>query len=189
MENCYAIWWQEAHVQEALCAYILSCVKENSMFGISAFAILEKLPPSITAEMLSDILNELTENSQLVLQDALYYPVTVPVMEAFGDKSGERYASVLKKRMDQYTLEEIAEIYDLTRERVRQLQEKALRILQHRCQIEGILLTEERFRPLYETYQLTKEEFTALTGAEEQAYGFLQLVSKCGDASVCCQTV
>lgn len=183
MESCYAIWWQETHVQEALRAYVISCVRENPMFGISAFAILEKLPSSVSTEMLSDILNELTENGQLVLQDALYYPVTVSAIKAFGDKSGERYVSVLKKRMNQCTLEEIAEIYDLTRERVRQLQEKALRTLRHECQIQGILLTEERFRPLYESYQLTKEEFTALTGAEEQAYGFLQLVSKCGDKS------
>ncbi len=183
METCYFRWWQEMHVQEALHAYIIGCVKENHMFGISAFEILEKLPPSMSREMMSGILCDLVKNNQIVLHDALYYPVTVSAIEAFGNKSGERYVTILEKRMNQCTLEEIAETYDLTRERVRQLQGEALRVLQHNCRTKKILLTEERFRTLYEAYQFTMEEFTALTGVDERTYTFLHLVTKCGEVS------
>ena len=183
MEECYACWWKESHVQKALRAYITNCVKEKYMFGISAAALQECLPPSLSMEMLSEILNELTENGQLTLQHGMYYPVMVSAIEVLRELKESRYVEVLDKRMQQKTLEEIAEQYCLTRERVRQLQEKSLRILRQECQAKDFLLAEEQFRVLYETYQLTRDEFTALTGADENAYGFLQLVCKCGDKS------
>ncbi|MGN0584378.1 MAG: DNA-directed RNA polymerase subunit alpha C-terminal domain-containing protein [Ruminococcus sp.] len=183
VKTCFDNWWREIHVQEALGNYIINCVKEKYMFGISAAEIMKRLPSSVDLEMLFDILYDLTENNLIVLRDndEMYYPVTVSVMEVFEGKSIERIADVLDKRMRQYTFEEIAEDYGLTRERVRQLQLKAIRILNHECKIKGLMLTEERYRTLFETYQLTKEEFIALTGEDERAYGYLNLVSKCGD--------
>ena len=180
-ETCYAYWWTEAHIQTGLRNYVLNLVKEKPTFGLKEADILKMLPPSLGAEVLNDILVDL-KNDGLVMQEyEMYLPVTVSALDIFISRTEKRYAEVLKMRMRHYTLEEIAGIYGLTRERVRQLQEKALGIIKNACRKDGLLLTEERFLVLYEKYQFSEEEFVALTGENGCAYGYLQLVARCGE--------
>lgn len=180
-ETCYSYWWKESHVQTGLRNYVLHLVKENRMFGLKKYAIMEKLPPALDVELLDGILCELEEEGQLVPENGTYLPVTAAALDILRERAEERYAEMIEKRMEQSTLEEIAEIYSLTRERVRQLQEKALNIIKEQCLLHDLLLTEERFLELYEKYQLSEEEFIALTGENKRTFGYLQLVAKRGE--------
>ncbi len=180
-EACYAYWWTESHVQTGLRSYVLHLIKEKRMFGVKKCDIMDSLPLPPGEEVLDDILGTLEDKEQLIQKDGVYFPFTVSALDVIRKKLDERYAEIIEKRMEQSTLEEIAETYGLTRERVRQLQEKALRIIKEQCLIDGLMLAEERFLALYEKYQLSEEEFAALTGEDKRTFGYLQLAAKHGE--------
>jgi len=171
----------EISVRKEIVKVIKKLLCENEMFGIKLSDIYNVVS-SDNEDIIYEILNEIAfkeHEKRFVLR-------STPVIEILekDDKTSDTHIEMLKLRMHGATLEEIALKYEITKERVRQIIVKTIKRVQKFKDMDGVIVSEERFKPLFEMYNFDEELFCTLTGQSHEVYMYLKATAKSGNLSV-----
>lgn len=184
-ENCWNIWYREKHVIGLLDRYITGLIRNRQMSGLSETMLREDMPVSMDKKILTEILQEMKENDRIHETRGEYYILKYPsVLEFLKENTEEKdqHIDVIRFRMQGNTLSEISKKTGYSKEHVMRIQNRLLRLVQKLCLINSTSVYEERFRPLFERYNLSSEIFTALTKEPVEVYQYLSLISVPGSA-------
>ena len=184
-EVCWSIWYREKHVRTLLDKYITGLIRNRQMSGLSETMLREDMPVSMDKKILTEILQEMKDNDRIHETRGEYYILKYPpVMEFLKENTEEKeqHIDVIRFRMQGNTLSEISKKTGYSKEHAMRIQNKLLRLIQKLCLINSTSVYEERFRPLFERYNLSSEIFTALTKEPSEVYQYLSLISIPGSA-------
>lgn len=104
--------------------------------------------------------------------EARILTVRLPTLKSWLGTLKPGHAQALSLRLQGETLEQAGNILGLTRERIRQI---TVKVLDKRPALE-----EDRYRSLFDSYQMTREQFCAITGESDEVYGYLALTKPKG---------
>jgi len=184
-ENCWNIWYREKHVRSLLDKYITGLIRNRQMSGLSETMLREDMPVSMDKKILTEILQDMKDNDRIHETRGEYYILKYPPVLEFlkeNTEEKEQHIDVIRFRMQGNTLSEISKKTGYSKEHVMRIQNKLLRLVQKLCLINSTSVYEERFRPLFERYNLSSEIFTALTKEPFEVYQYLSLISVQGSA-------
>ena len=184
-EACYADWYREQHVKFFLDQKITAQFRNRQMSGLSLEMLQEDMPVSLSRKILSDMIHEMIEADRIHQARDGYYILKYPTVLEFlteNTQENEQHIDVIRQRMNGSSVEEIARKMGKSKEYILKIQNNLLRLVQKLCLINSTSVYEERFRPLFERYNLSKEIFTSLTKDSEQVYQYLSMISIAGSA-------
>ena len=143
---------------------ILRAYREIGFGGLSLREMREylKLPERVPDETLKKVIGGLLAAGELEYVDFRCYRV-YPKFTAYARESGnldERDCDILQRRLRGETLETVAQGYGMTRERVRQISNKAVRSLQRKYHAKTGLpyFDEDYYRYLFENYEIDRKD-------------------------------
>ena len=184
-ENCWNLWYKDIHVRALLDRYITGLIRNRQMSGLSETMLREDMPVSMDKKILADILHEMRASDRIYETRGEYYILKYPTVLEFlveNTEEKEQHIEVIRLRMQGKSLAEIAKKLNMSKEHVSRIQNKVLRLVQKLCLINSTSVYEERYRPLFERYNLSREIFTALTKEPAEVYQYLSMVSVAGSA-------
>ena len=140
-------------------------------FGVDMVDIIALFPENIVEiDIIEEIIVEMESEEKILIGNRI--EIRRPTIFEYVQKlSIERDWEILLKRLQGLTLEEISSLYNLTRERVRQIISRILRRL-HKSEI----FAEDKYVDIFLKYDFTKEEFFDIFGDNEIVYNYLNLV-------------
>lgn len=112
------------------------------------------------ADRAIQIFREKVINGELIINRVGKYELKKPsVFEVVEALDNEKYKDILKKRLSGLTLEEVGADYAVTRERIRQLQKKAIESLKYALfeKFSTTQFKEDTYKRIYTKYYFTKE--------------------------------
>ena len=158
---------------------ILRAYQEIGFGGLSLREMRDylKLPEEVPDETLKKTIGGLLAAGELEYVDFRCYRV-YPKFSDYVRESGildERACDILERRLQGETLEAISQGYDMTRERVRQVSSKSVRILQNKYHaITGLAcFDEDYYRYLFENYELDRKDAEQWLGIRENIWNYL----------------
>lgn len=117
--------WQDAKIQNAVKNYVLRFLLHKKYDGTSLAELSSAFPRAIYDEAaLENLLQSMEKRHLIRKQGGLYYGVYPSLETVLLSVCRERNAKILKLRLSGMTLEEVAQLTGVTRERVRQIQKK-----------------------------------------------------------------
>ncbi len=179
-ENCYKAWYQEKHIRTLLDRYITGLIRNRQMSGLSETMLREDMPLSMDKKILTEILEEMKEFDRIYETRGEYYILKYPsVLEFLKENTEEKdqHIEVIRMKMEGKSLTEISKKLGYSKDHVSRIQNKLIRLVQKLCLINSTSVYEERFRPLFERYNLSIEIFTALTKEPSEVYQYLSMIS------------
>lgn len=168
-------WYRLPDVKSIVSEKVLHVLRNHPVFGIRLADIRALLPEGFPDELLEEILNEVAQKDhgkRYVLKS-----VSLDFLLENNPKITERECDIFRMRLVGKTLEEAAQKYGVTRERVRQMQAKAVRIIKREAAVSNVGITEARFHPLFAEYDFDEDSFCTLTEQSLKAYRFLSIIS------------
>ena len=151
--------------KNAICDYLETHEDQASMAELMDYMETRLASGATTVSLIDELENEerIERNGSTVLRR---YPSAVDYAAGLKD---ERQKEVLIYRLSGKTLEETASVYDITRERVRQIQKKALAGHPH--------LREDRYMYVFQTYYFSPEDFRLAFDEPDEVFYYLEIVS------------
>lgn len=117
--------WQDAKIKNAVKNYVLRFLLHKKYDGTSLAELSSAFPRAIYDEVaLANLLQSMEKRHLIRKQGGLYYGVYPSLETVLLSVCRERNAKILKLRLSGMTLEEVAQLTGVTRERVRQIQKK-----------------------------------------------------------------
>lgn len=117
--------WQDEKIQNAAINYVLRFLFHKKYDGTSFAELSSAFPRAICDEAaLANLLQSMEKRHLIRKQGGLYYGVYPSLETVLPSVCRERNAKILKLRLSGMTLEEVAQLTGVTRERVRQIQKK-----------------------------------------------------------------
>lgn len=160
---------------------ILDLIRENDITGITLEQLKNQLLSDYSEEIIEKAFEQLIHDSKIEQAENEHYVMkTISCYDAMKKYLSEREFEVLEKRIDESTLISIAYELKLSRERVRQIQEKALKKLKLQPQIDDVQIRELRFQKLYKKYDLNQSEFCTVTHEKRMSYQLLKIMFDSG---------
>lgn len=147
---------------------------EASISGISEIKIYEKLPICMKCkEKFRGILLFMVEQNSIYVNSYNLYEKRYPeLLKAISKIENERESNVLFQRVNGLTLEEIGAKYTISRERIRQVEKKALKKLSR--------VNEDKYKYVFETYDINKDDFILGFNENFRAFNYLTMRYKHG---------
>lgn len=161
---------------------ILRLYHENAFAGYNLDEILKRLslPKEIGINRLKKNIGALLAAGELEYVDFRCYRIYGKFREYFEScsKLSERDRDCIRKKLEGMTLEEIGHIYNLTRERVRQIIKSGVETVRNHywMHTDKKVFDEEYYRYLYETYAFDKQDGEKWLGIPTYVWNFLNLV-------------
>lgn len=143
----------EAHEDQASMAELMDYMETRLASGAFTVALVEELETE----------GKIERNGSTILRR---YPSAADYAAGLKD---ERQKEVLLARLSGKTLEETASAYDITRERARQIQKKAL--------IGRPRLREDKYMYVFQTYYFSPEDFRLAFDEPDEVFSYLEIVS------------
>ena len=174
--------YEEPHVNDVLKNKLFRLLSENKVFGVRLPDIRAALPENLPEDIFTEILNDTAQKDH----GKRYILKSITLIELLvnDEKIGEDDIEIIKSRLSGKTLAEIAEKFELTRERIRQKQEKILdRIIKKSVHMKKPI-SENRFEPLFVKYSFDEEMFCTLTEQSPETFMFLKISAKTGEKPV-----
>lgn len=169
-ERFIKLIWNNESVRESYASYLLSVVSdEEDRLGAPAVELFKEIG------LHDKTINYLVETSKIELLDGVYR-LRRPRINDWLASLDERASSVIKMRLEGKTLEECGQIVGVTRERIRQIESKAIR--------KKPTLREDDYGYWYQRYYYDKESFSLIFGENLVLYKYLELVYKHGTTDV-----
>lgn len=168
-------WYRLPYVKSIVSEKIFCALSSHPVFGMRFPDIRILLPEDFPNELLEVILSEVAQKDH-----GKRYVLKSISLDSFlknSPKIKERECDIFRMRLSGKTLEEIAEKYGVTRERVRQMQCKIIRKIKGIVSSSNVIITEARYKPLFEEYDFDEASFCALTEQSLKAYRFLNIAS------------
>lgn len=154
---------------------------DGTPFGGYNFAEFKRelvLPENVTDERFKNVIGSLLAEKEIEYVDFRCYRIYDRFMDMLFEcpKVEKRNKEILEKRVNGNTLQQIADEYDLTRERVRQLSIKVVSVVRswYTASTGKKWFDEDYYRYLYETYEIDKDAATFL-GVEPYIFFYLEL--------------
>lgn len=144
---------------------------QDAESGLSNNVLLDSIPTWMPANTLRTALQRLEQEKKIrkgPFDRWVVYKVTLT--EYLQTLSNQRDKEILEYRLSGETLEEIASRFGLTRERVRQIEERTLKA--------SPPILEDDFIKFYNDYAFTKEEFCDIFDVAPEVYGYMSLTIK-----------
>ena len=169
--------WSDENLREQ----ILDLYKDLGFKGLSLSEMTERLdlPELVTDTRLKKNIGILLSNGELEYVDYRCHRVYGGFEEYLETcpQISDRNRAFMKKRLEGRTLQEIADEYDLTRERVRQVIVKSLpKIKGWYCSNTGLqYFDEDYYRYLYETYEFDRTDGSKWLGIPGYVWRYLEL--------------
>ena len=165
--------------EEEIRELILRAYQEIGFGGLSLKEMRDylKLPEEVPDEALKKTIGGLLAAGELEYVDFRCYRV-YPKFSDYVRESGildERACDILERRLRGETLEAIAQGYDMTRERARQITSKSVRILQKRYLAKTGLacFDEDYYRYLFENYEIDRKDAEQWLGIPENVWNYM----------------
>lgn len=123
--------------------------------------------------IISSILLDMEMGGLIILdsEEGLIRRIYPSIMEYVHALKDEKTRDILLRRLKDETLEEIGSSYDLTRERVRQLLDKA----KNAWQKQEIRFDEDKYQYLFNRFYISKEDFLLAFAEPIETYAYLEL--------------
>lgn len=133
---------------------IANALKEHSVFGLRLSELRARLPENFPEALFEEILDQPAQkdHGKRYVQKSESLRSMLERENIMNTPEFE----ILESRLKNKTLEEIANQYGLTRERIRQKQEKAIRKIRKIADCSNVMITENRFRPLLKHMRFRK---------------------------------
>ena len=179
-ENIY--FENEETKSEELSKEITSIIIETKFDGVERTELIKQL---ITKYQEEDINNEIDKliNDRIIFpyeDNKLFY--SYPSFPSYLYKLEKgAMKDILFSRIDGLTLEEISEKYGVTRERIRQKENKFLKTNNLLVSEDKIMFREDRFAYLFEKYNFSRKEFIEIFKEKERTYNYLLMIYKKGN--------
>lgn len=155
-------------VRGTLKAKILKIIEENGG-EISRATLEEHLPQHLSnTTILEEILLELESISAVELGEVMLYRQYPSIIQYVAQLSNDRERKILQARLKGKTLQEIGDQYGITRERVRQLMNKALKKKPY--------LREDKYAYIYNHYDFSLEDFILAFDEPTETYYYLEMI-------------
>lgn len=170
--------WDDTAIRDK----ILAAYTDIGFDGLSLNELVELvgLPEEIPLERLKKLIGGLIAAGELEYVDYRCYRIYgkfVDYLETCSSLS-ERSRDMIRKRLQGNTLERIAQEYDLTRERVRQILKRDVKKVQDNyMEATGMKwFDEDYYRHFYETYSVEKGDGTRWLGISTCIYNYLDMM-------------
>ena len=167
---------------DAIRSEILRIYNEIGFGGLSLDEMLSRLnlPDSITRDRVKMIIGRLLAERELEYIDYRCYRLYdkfADYLETYDGIEG-RNKDVVRKRLNGDTLEGIAKVYDLTRERVRQIENKAKQKLidSHFSKTGKEYFDEDYYRYFYSEYSFEKKDAVAWFGMTDIICNYMEMM-------------
>ena len=174
--------YEETNVNDVLRKKVFRLLSENQVFGVRLSDIRAVLPDNLPEDIFMDILNDTAQKDH----GKRYILKSVSSSELLenDEKIGENGIEIIKSRLSGKTLAETAEQFKVTRERIRQKQEKILDRINKKSAHMKKSLSENRFKPLFEKYSFDEKLFCTLTEQPPETFMFLKITTYPGKKSI-----
>ena len=151
--------------KKAICDYLENHEDQAPVAEIIDYMQTRLANGAMTVSLVDELLGEgkAVRNGSSVVR---VYPCAREFAESLRD---DRQREILLARFGGKTLEEVASLYSLTRERVRQIQTKALR--------DAPRLAEDKYRYAFEKYYFSKEDFHLAFDEPDETFCYLEIVT------------
>ena len=160
---------------------------DETPFGGYNFAEFKKalvLPEAVTDERLKHVIGSMLAEKTFEYVDFRCYRIYDRFKDVLAacPKVEQRNKEILEKRINGATLQQIADEYGLTRERIRQLSAKGVHIVKtwYTATTDKKWFDEDYFRYFYETYEIDKKDAAAYLGIEPYVFPYLDLTESKG---------
>ncbi|MBR3431356.1 MAG: ADP-ribosylglycohydrolase family protein [Clostridia bacterium] len=160
-------------------------------FDVLSSADIREAFPDVKERLLLQAVSHLVRDGLLIQDGDRYslhhdtlYEYVQKLLEQEAKHLNARNVNVLLRRMNGETLVEIGDSLGMTRERIRQLEEKAKETINHRLKADHSCLEEDRWQYLFTTYGGTRELYLKHLRLPELMWNYLGLKYKRGSASM-----
>lgn len=163
---------------------IEASIAECKFDGCQKNYIIEKFSNTFEIEQIEDVLSNLIEEKTIFeYEGKLFFRYdTFPQFLYKLEKSQDK--DIMFRRINGESLEEIGSSYNLTRERIRQKQEKFVKKNIGDIDNPIHIFKEDRYRYIYENYELYKKEFCEIFEEKERTYNYLIMRYKRGKKDI-----
>lgn len=172
---------QKQESDEKVCRKLLRLYESAPDAGLSRQDFADKLP-EIPEKQRDLCVGKLLAGNKLEYVDFRCYRVYPHFSDAARDcpKLGDREREIVLRRLQGETLDAVAQSFDLTRERVRQIVNKEYRIIRSWTALQtGMpLFDEDYYLYFYETYELDKQDAEQWFGLTTLVLRYLDLLAK-----------
>ncbi|MBR2716332.1 MAG: hypothetical protein IKD79_01160 [Oscillospiraceae bacterium] len=160
---------------------ILRLYQELGFAGLSLAEMTERLEPllplPVEQEQLKRVLGGLLAAGELEYCDFRCFRVYPGVLEWLetSEAVDDRQKDILRRRLQGETLSKIGRDISLARERVRQLEQKAIHALCGECRRKHSFFDEDYYRYFYETYAFDKRDIAPWLGIPKETFQYFIL--------------
>lgn len=156
---------------------ILNLYAENHFAGYSfdEFLAALSLPEEYDAARLKTVIGSLLAEGKLEYVDYRcyrLYPSFNSYLQEMKESIGDRNYQMVSAKLSGRTLEDIAQDYDVTRERVRQIIKRTF----EKLQMSSECFDEDYYQYFYKTYLVEKKDLKKWFGLSNETIGYLQLL-------------
>ena len=134
------------------------------------------MPKTMPQRIFDDVLETLCEKGILSRDENGLRCVYISILEFADSLPDKREGDILIQRLNGLTLEEIAHVYGLTRERVRQIIRETLR--------KRPIVIEDKYADVFEKYNFSATSFCDIFEVGEFVFNYLKLTHKSGKANI-----
>lgn len=180
-ENAISELYYNERLRNLLLNSFVDFLCEHYPYGAEKNITMDFFSECVPQDVVQSILDETTEKTphdELILKTINWEDT---VEELFPDKF-EFYINVLQKRLNGVTLSAIADEFNITRERVRQIESKLVRNIKKYSERNSIDLC--RYQMLLGTYEMDAELFHIITEEPIQNYHLIEKFSSIENAVV-----
>ena len=161
--------YESEFVKATAKAAILNLFEDNGS-ELSKSSLTERLPQHLSnTTIIEELLLELEMVSAVEIGDVMIVRQYPSVVQFAAQLRNERERQVLEARLAGKTLQEIGDLYGITRERVRQLSMKALRGKPR--------LREDKYAYIFDNYNFYAEDLLLAFDEGEETYNYLEMIS------------
>lgn len=156
--------YSRKYVNNQLIRTVYKLISVN-LNGITYNSLRWYLPENTPEDTIKTVLMDLLDQGKIKISEGLYFVFKKSFHDCVEEITDERIKNILNERLMGKTLEEVGSIHSITRERVRQIEKKAIDKIQD--------IEEDRYQYLYTTYDLSREDFFAITKTDQETYYYL----------------
>ncbi len=172
---------QADFMREILCEHILQTLAKYRYGCKDLPLIATSLPDFFRDEKnVLTVLNDLIYIKKVKIVDHKYTVIHPSILEQLNEILTDKQYSIFKERLEGKTLEEIGKLHNVTRERIRQIEQKAI----SKIRLQNKIFKEDFLSEIFETYSFTKDEFLLAFGEVEITYNYLNLMYDKGNKTL-----
>lgn len=148
---------------------IIERILKTSQVPLNVVSIKNQLPQFLKHIDITKYVNILKKKDKIKFSTEGFEYKNPSIVNVIDNKFDKKKATIIKLRLEGYTLEEIATYFDFTRERARQIIAKEIVKINQK-------VLEERYHVEFEKYDIDKRDFINIFDISEIEYNYLNII-------------